>query len=346
MIRLYDILKEITEENKNILTRRSEGGTGTLILIPGAGGDGKRDFSTLVNTLGETFTVYTADFANELDVRKYANDIANEIENNPKIKNFALGGYSIGGAMAWHLASNLKDSKKFNKKLFWIDSGVSDSTESFIDNMVKINKPRIAIAQPLSVFKKNRHGDNLSSAEEKNILNFYSSSELQDFKNKNQGNYIEYIGSKFPPANDNDLDKDAEGKKDPWIIEDKYDKTNFDVRYSVKSKKINGMSFEEGDPIDYKEFAQKDTAQKKGLGRETNKIGKKLPSLSGVKIISIVAGKTKEGPEKNKDEEEKNALTQIKNATDGGGTAIVIPNVTHADIVRSPELANVIVTNY
>ena len=36
MIRLTDLLKEIVEENKPILTKRSSGGK-TLILVPGSG---------------------------------------------------------------------------------------------------------------------------------------------------------------------------------------------------------------------------------------------------------------------------------------------------------------------
>ena len=171
-MKLIDILKEISQKDtKRLLTKQSSGGK-TLILIPGSGGNAADDFVSLIKNLSKTFSIYTVNFPNEVDVRKYTEQIANEINNDPNINYFAVGGYSIGGAMAWHVARVLgdnkkfKDNKKFNKKLFWIDSGISNSTEEFAASLNTGNPPRYAIAQPLSIFKKNREGKKLSQTEE------------------------------------------------------------------------------------------------------------------------------------------------------------------------------------
>ena len=193
--RIKSLMSLISEEEQNdiqenILYPLSTGGDKTLILLPGAGkngGQGSDDFNELAENLGSDFSIFTADFDNELDVRKYAKNIAKEIENNPNINSFAVGGFSIGGAMAWHLAKELKklNSEKFINKLFFIDSGISNSTDEFIENILKINTPRIAIAQPLDIFIKNREGKDITKDEEKNIINFYNNNDLNSFKNRN-----------------------------------------------------------------------------------------------------------------------------------------------------------------
>jgi len=170
--RIKKLMGIITEQEQNdtqnnILYPLSTGGAKTLILLPGSGengGQGDSDFNELATNLGSDFSIYTANFPNELDVRSYVQEIVDEINNNPNIRSFAVGGFSIGGAMAWHLARILKDENvdKFNNKLFLIDSGISDSTDEFIEDMIKGNTPRVAIAQPLNVFIKNRNGENLT----------------------------------------------------------------------------------------------------------------------------------------------------------------------------------------
>jgi len=350
MIRFIPLLKEVAEGEKKILFPLSTGGAKTLILLPGSGangGQGKGDFNQLAKSLGKNFSVYTANFSNELDVRKYAEEIADEIKNNPNIKNFAVGGFSIGGAMAWHLARVLKDLKvdKFANKLFFIDSGIADSTDKFVDDMVAGNTPRVAIAQPLSVFKKNRAGSNLTPNEEQQIKNFYKDADLNTFKKENEGNYLEYVGSKFPPA-DSEIEKQAKGinQKDPWVIEDKYDTTNFETRYSVKPKQIKGKTFKIGDPMDYKDFAERDTKKKVGLGRELSG-GKKLGPLSGVEIISLIAGDKKEG--KKSPEEIEAAKKEAANATSGAASdVVVIDGATHNTITKSPKLPSAISSKF
>ena len=120
MIKLLDLLKEIAQKDtQHLLTKQSSGGK-TLILIPGSGGNAADDFSSLIKTLSKSFSIYTANFPNVVDVRKYASQIANEINNDPNINDFAVGGYSIGGAMAWHLCRELQklQSEKKLKKQF------------------------------------------------------------------------------------------------------------------------------------------------------------------------------------------------------------------------------------
>lgn len=344
--RIKQIMGLLTEEENDtqnkILYPLSVGGEKTLILLPGSGkngGQGHSDFNELATNLGSKFSIYTANFPNELDVRKYAQEIVNEINNDPNIRSFDVGGFSIGGAIAWHLARVLEEEKveKFNNKLFLIDSGISNSTDEFIENMIEGNTPRVAIAQPLSVFIKNRNGENLTPDEEKQIQNFYTLEELNTFKNEKdvQDNYIEYVGSMFPPSSEEIL-RIAEDSN-PWIIEDKYDTTNFETRYSVKPKEIKGKTFKEGDVIDYKEFAERDTRKKIGLGRELPDGGTMGP-LNGVEVISIVAGQKKEGDKTS--EEIDDVKSEVNNITNNPNSKVEVINAKHNNITRSKELVN------
>ena len=341
-IRGFSKFKLIKENEKNtILYNLSEGGEKTLILLPGSGkdgGQGKDDFQLLADTLGEDFSVYSADFVNDFDVREYAKNIANEIEANDDIKQCAVGGFSIGGAIAWHLAMALKGSKKFNNQLFFIDSGIPTSTEEFAENIVKGNTPRIATAQPLNIFIKNRNGGgDITPEEEKQILNFYSDNELISFKKRAdvKDNHMEYVGLKFPPSTEQ-IEKDSKGNN-PWIIEDKYDKIDFKKRYSVKPKEIEGESFKEGDVINNRHFVMQDTLKKKGLGRETES-GEMLPPLNGVEVISLIAG-NKEGKPKPKEEIESSRKEVEGSTTPGKSKLIVITGTEHKDITKSSSLA-------
>jgi hypothetical protein len=336
------IEEEQNDTQNNILYPLSTGGVKTLILLPGSGengGQGDSDFKELATNLGSDFSIYTANFPNELDVREYTQEIVDEINNNPDIRSFAVGGFSIGGAMAWHLARLLKDEKveKFINKLFFIDSGISESTDKFIDNMIKINTPRVGIAQPLSVFIKNRNGENLTPDEEGQIQNFYKNEELNTFKDREdvKDNHLEYVGSMFPPSTE-EIQRIAEDSN-PWIIEDKYDTTNFETRYSQKFKDVKGKTFQEGDPMDYRYFAETDTNKKIGLGRELPD-GGVIGPLDGVEVISLVAGKKKEGI---KTSEEIDAVKlEVNNATTNANTKVEVVDAQHSNITKSKELAD------
>jgi hypothetical protein len=364
-LKLYEsFILESKEETKGILYPLSDGGKKTLVLLPGSGqngGQGDADFQKLAEDLGKDFSVYTADFPNEFNVRNYANKIAKEIEANDDIKTCAVGGFSIGGAIAWHLAGALGGSKKFNKQLFFIDSGIPDSTEEFAIGIVKGNTPRVAMATPMRLIKKARSGGDFTKKEIESVKHLYSKSELDDFKSTNKGNYIEYFGEgNFPPADEEKLDAAAKSinKKMPYIIEDKYDKTEFGVRYSVKPPAVEGMAFEEGDVFNNIRFVEQDTLKKLGLGRELSpiKISKlkmngpkktgqgRLPELEGVGVISLVAG-NKEG----KPKQESDYLAQkieAEGATSGEAKTIVIGGVEHKDITKSLDLATEIANNF
>ena len=324
-------------------------GKKSLILLPGAGkdgGQGKDDFGLLAKSLGKDFSVFSTDFPNEFDVRGYAKKIAKEIEANDAIKQCAVGGFSIGGAIAWHLAMALKamGSKKFNNQLFFIDSGIPNSTEEFAEGIVKGNTPRLAFAIPVGLIKKARKGENITKKEEKSIRCIYTETELVDFREANKGNYIEYMGKDFPPANTKlDAAAKAINEKTPdkvYIIEDKYDTTNFKLRYSVMPKEVKSMTFKEGDVINLRAFVEKDTLAKKGLGRETTpgKITKDvLPALDGVEVISLIAG-NKEG--KARPEEDIEAVKkEATGSTTGDSKVIVITGTEHGNITKSLGLA-------
>ena len=340
----FRLLLEATEKKDNtILYSLSRGGEKTLILLPGAGkdgGQGRDDFKSLAKSLGKDFSVYSADFENELNVRDYAKKIANEIESNAAIKQCAVGGFSIGGAIAWHLATALAGSSKFNGQLFFIDSGIPTSTEEFAEGIVKGNTPRLAFAIPVGLIKKARLGENITKEEEKSVKGIYTETELTDFKKANKGNYIEYIGKDFPPTNTElDLAAKAINEKTPdkvYIIEDKYDETEFDVRYNVMPKEVNGMAFKEGDVIMLRNFVEQDTLKKVGLGRETQS-GKMLPQLNGVEVISLFAG-NKEGKPKPK-EEIAASRKEAEGSTTGNSKLIVLTGTEHGNITKSLDLA-------
>ena len=353
-LKLYEqfrlLLEADEKKDNNILYNLSQGGEKTLILLPGAGkdgGQGKDDFKSLAKYLGKDFSVYTADFKNAFDVRGYAKKIANEIEANDDIKQCAVGGFSIGGAIAWHLAMALKGSKKFNNQLFFIDSGIPNSTEEFAEGIVKGNTPRLAFAIPVGLIKKARLGKNITKKEEKSIRRIYTETELVDFREANKGNYIEYMGKDFPPANTKlDAAAKAINEKTPdkvYIIEDKYDTTNFKVRYSVMPKEVESMTFKKGDVIMLRAFVEKDTLKKKGLGRETES-GEMLPKLDGVEVISLFDG-NKEGKPKSKDEIE-SSRKEAAGSTSGKSNLIVISDTEHGNITKSPALATNISSSF
>ena len=330
-------------------------GEKSLILLPGSGkngGQGRDDFESLAKSLGKDFSVFSADFPNEFDVRGYAKKIAKEIEANDDIKQCAVGGFSIGGAIAWHLANALKGSKKFNNQLFFIDSGIPPSTEEFAEGIVKGNTPRIAVAYPVGLVKKARSGGDFTKDEEKEVKHIYTESELADFKSNNEGNYIEYVGVNFPPNNTKlDADAKAINKETPdkvYIIEDKYDTTKFGIRYSVKPLKVKGMEFKKGDVINNRYFVMQDTLKKSGLGREPTPgvitPGKMLPPLDGVEVISLLAG-NKEGKPKPKEDIE-GSREEAEGSTTGKSESIVIPGTEHGNITKSKELAQMIKAVY
>jgi hypothetical protein len=332
-------------------------GEKSLILLPGSGkngGQGRDDFESLAKSLGKDFSVYSADFKNAFDVRGYAKKIAKEIEDDADIKQCAVGGFSIGGAIAWHLAMALKamGSKKFNNQLFFIDSGIPPSTEEFAEGIVKGNTPRIAVATPVGLVKKARSGGDFTKEEEKSVKSIYTESELADFKSNNEGNYIEYVGTNFPPDNTKlDADAKAINKETPdgvYIIEDKYDTTKFEIRYSVKPLEVKSMEFKEGDVINNRYFVMQDTLKKSGLGREPTPgvitPGKMLPPLDGVEVISLLAG-NKEGKPKPKEDIE-GSRAEAAGSTTGKSELIVIPGTEHGNITKSKELAQMIKAVY
>ena len=357
-LKLYEqfrLLLEADEKKDNtILYNLSQGGEKTLILLPGSGkdgGQGKDDFESLAESLGKDFSVYSADFKNAFDVREYAKKIAKEIEANDDIKQCAVGGFSIGGGMAWHLAMALKtmESKKFNNQLFFIDSGIANSTKEFAENIVtKSNTPRVAMATRMKLIKKVRSGGEFTPEEDESVKHIYSQKELDDFKLKNKGKYIEYVDEDFPPDNDAELDLaakaiDENNPDEVYIIEDKYDKTKFDVRYSVKPIEIKEMSFKKGDVFNLRKFVENDTLKKKGLGRETES-GEMLPPLNGVEVISLVAGGN-EGKAKSP-EDIKECEKEAIGSTTGDSKVIVISGTEHKNITKSPNLATNISSSF
>ena len=349
-LKIYESFITEAKKDNNILYKLSNKGEKTIVLLPGAGkdgGQGKDDFKSLAKSLGKDFSVFTADFKNEFDVRDYAKKIVTEIEANDDIKQCAVGGFSIGGAIAWHLAMALKGSKKFNNQLFFIDSGIPNSTEEFAENIVKGNTPRIAMATPVGLIKKARSGKNFTKKEIKSVKHIYTDTELADFREENKGNYIEYLDKDFPPTNTVlDAAAKAINEKTPdkvYIIEDKYDKTKFKVRYSVMPKEVKGKTFKEGDVIMLRKFVEQDTLKKKGLGRESE--DGMLAPLDGVEVISLIAG-NKEGKARPKEDIEASKKEAEGSTSKGKSKSIVISGTEHHEITKSLDLATAIADNF
>ena len=349
-LKIYESFITEAKKDNNILYNLSNKGEKTIVLLPGAGkdgGQGKDDFKSLAKSLGKDFSVYSADFKNAFDVRGYAKKIVTEIEANDDIKQCAVGGFSIGGAIAWHLAMALKGSKKFNNQLFFIDSGIPTSTEEFAENIVKGNTPRIAMATPVGLIKKARSGGNFTKKEIKSVKHIYTDTELADFREENKGNYIEYLDKDFPPSNTVlDAAAKAINEKTPdgvYIIEDKYDKTSFLVRYSVMPKEVESMTFKEGDVIMLRKFVEQDTLKKKGLGRESE--DGMLAPLDGVEVISLIAG-NKEGKARPKEDIEASKKEAEGSTSKGKSKSIVISGTEHHEITKSLDLTQAIVDNF
>ena len=69
-------------------------------------------------------------------------------------------------------------------------------------------------------------------------------------------------------------------------------------------------------------------------------------SLSGVKIISITAGLTKDGKLKSQDEKDKAVASNKSASTSKNSNTIFIDDVDHQSIVNSPKLAKTIKDNF
>ena len=100
---------------------------------------------------------------------------------------------------------------------------------------------------------------------------------------------------------------------------------------------LEGKTFKEGDVIDYKEFAERDTRKKIGLGRELPDGGTMGP-LNGVEVISIVAGQKKEGDKTS--EEIDDVKSEVNNITNNPNSKVEVINAKHNNITRSKELVN------
>jgi|688.fasta_scaffold405626_2 pimeloyl-ACP methyl ester carboxylesterase len=345
--------EEIDPQNLKKKLYKLSGGDGekTIILIPGSGdegGQGDADFTSLSEKLGSKFSVYTVNFPNKLKVRDYVKELAHEIKNNDNITSFSVGGFSIGGAFAWHLAKELTEMKvdKFDKKLFFIDSGIPDSTVEFAKGILKGNTPRIAMAYPMDLYEKGRKGLKLTNSEERLLKAFRGDeTEIENFKKENENNYLEFRGEGNYPPDFPTLKIEATkmNSTNPWIIVDKLEKDNFEQIYDdlvkIGAGEVAGQPYITADPIIYQKFVENDTLKKEGLGRETES-GEILPKLPDVKVFSLVAGK-KYGKEKSEQEKEL-AINDAKKASELGADIIFIKDSEHHNITKSNELVKVL----
>lgn len=120
----------------------------SILLIPGGEvGKPEVDYSEIAPGLVDKFNVYSCNWPEEIDVRAFAKNLSEELAD---IGKFAIGGFSFGCPIAFHLANILEenDNKNFLKTVFFIDGGAPpNNAEEQKANIVLINPPRSRCAK-------------------------------------------------------------------------------------------------------------------------------------------------------------------------------------------------------
>jgi len=330
-----------------------QGGKGkkSVILVPGAGGNSEQDFDVLIPDLLPSYKVWTIDLPNEMDVRKFAQEVKDEIKFKG-IKDFALAGYSLGAGIVWHVAKKIEEDESmkgnFLNKIFFIDGGIPKTLEKWIESMREGNPEKVAMATPSDLFIKGRE-EGLTDEEASRLQDFFVNDEnkLDQWKDAHDGKYLDYTGvNKFPPESE-ELEKILSNKPEiEYILEDKVDPIGFKVRYSLIDKRHKegsyspgfdprGSSFRKFTREEYDRFFREDSAKKIGLGMDD------LTPLKSTEILSILAGEDRGNPRSEKSI--KNASDEVKRSTQKKSPEPkVVPGFGHNNITRSPAVGEYI----
>ena len=329
-------------------------GEKSIILVPGAGGNPESDFDVLIPDLSPDYKVWTIEIPNEMKVREFAEEVKDEIKSKG-IKNFALAGYSVGAGIVWHIAKKIEEDEDlkgdFSNKIFFIDGGIPETLEKWIESMRGGNPEKSAIATPSDLFIKGRE-QNLTDEEANRIQNFFVNDleKLGRWKETHKGKYLDYTGDKVvPPSKELEeiLSKSPEIK---YILEDKVDPIGFEVRYSYFDQHHKNGSYSDGfDPLgakisdlykeEYDRFYKEDSAKKEGIGMDG------LTPLESTKILSILAGVDGENPKSKTSI--KGSSDEVKRSTkEKSPEPKVVPGFKHSNITRSPEVGEYIKSKF
>jgi len=120
----------------------------SILLIPGGEvGKPEVDYSKIAPGLVDKFNVYSCNWPEKINVKEFAMNLSKELTN---IGKFAIGGFSFGCPIAFHLANILENNgnKNFLKTVFFIDGGAPvNSPEEQRTNIVLMNPPRARCAK-------------------------------------------------------------------------------------------------------------------------------------------------------------------------------------------------------
>ena len=125
-----------------------DGSKKSILLIPGGEvGKPEVDYSKIAPGLVDTFNVYSCNWPETINVKEFAQNLSKELTD---IGKFAIGGFSFGCPIAFHLTNILEKNgnKKFLKTVFFIDGGAPvNSPEEQKTNIVLMNPPRARCAK-------------------------------------------------------------------------------------------------------------------------------------------------------------------------------------------------------
>ena len=120
----------------------------SILLIPGGEvGKPEVDYNKIAPGLVDTFNVYSCNWPETINVKEFAQNLSKELTD---IGKFAIGGFSFGCPIAFHLTNILEnnDNKNFLKTVFFIDGGAPVNTpEEQKTNIVLMNPPRARCAK-------------------------------------------------------------------------------------------------------------------------------------------------------------------------------------------------------
>jgi hypothetical protein len=279
----------------------------SILLIPGGEvGKPEVDYNKIAPGLVDEFNVYSCNWPEEINVKKFAQNLSEELTD---IGKFAIGGFSFGCPIAFHLANILEknDNKNFLKTVFFIDGGAPvNSPKEQKTNIVLINPPRAICAKRFDFYCQDlkQNGVTFSpdlklpldtkAVESEAVKNFgtqwesnvkvdsdftkanttFDASEYNTWKNGKQ--VLEFLGTTTIPTiekikqliTDNEFTEES-----VWIVEDKFPTQEILTHYKLDltgwiGQPTAGESFIEQDIRGKIQFANKQIETKTDWYRE------------------------------------------------------------------------------
>lgn len=279
----------------------------SILLIPGGEvGKPEVDYSKIAPGLVDTFNVYSCNWPEEINVKKFAMNLSKELTN---IGKFTIGGFSFGCPIAFHLANILENNgnKNFLKTVFFIDGGAPvNSPEEQKTNIVLMNPPRARCAKRFDFYCQDLRDNGVTlspdlklplepkAVESEALKNFgtqWNSTVKVDadftktnttFDEKEYNNWksgkqvLEFLGETTIPTIEDikQLITDKKFKEESvWIVEDKFPTQEILTHYGLNitdwlGQPKAGESFVELDIRGKMQFAEKQITTKTDWYRE------------------------------------------------------------------------------